>query len=226
MLKKILKTIYLRLLLHMPHDAIYAFHNVSSHPEVELTARKLDTEKFYDFVKRHGPYVSLREIEEGRLYARRAAITFDDGLEDVYTIAYPFLREQGIPFTAFVLTDKLDQPGYLTTSQLREMSFDPMVTIGSHGTDHSRFPQITEAELRHELQASKAKLEEVLGRPCDVVAYPFGAFDETTVRLAKEAGYTRAYAVKGRPLMKWQKRDPYGVPRLSIDDTTLVYYDH
>ena len=134
MLKRMLKRAYLHLLLRMPCDRIYAFHNVTSHPEIELTGRKLDTDKFKDFVLRHGPYVSLTALGRPEKPTGRAAITFDDGLADVYTIAYPFLKAQGIPFTAFVLTDKLDQPGYLTTAQLLELAADPLVTIGSHGT--------------------------------------------------------------------------------------------
>ena len=41
----------------------------------------------------------------------------------------------------------------------------------------------------------------------------------------REAGYTLAYAVKGRPLLKGNHNDPFTLPRLSIDDTTLEFYD-
>lgn len=226
MMKRMLKKLYLRLLLLLPHDCIYAFHNVSSHPAIELTGRKLDTEAFHDFIRRHGPYVSLEEMGQPKKPTSRSAVTFDDGLEDVYTIAYPFLKEMGIPFTIFVLTDKLDQPGYLTTAQLLELAKDPLVTIGSHGTDHTRLSKADKDKQRHELHASKEKLEELLGRPCWCFAYPFGAYNETTLELMRDAGYRLAYAVKGRPLLRDNHDDPYTIPRLSIDDTTLVFYDH
>lgn len=225
MLKRTLKKAYLNLLLHLPNDRIYAFHNVSSHPALELTGRKLDTAKFYDFVLRHGPYISLEEMGQPTRPGGKAAITFDDGLEDVYTIAYPFLKEKGIPFTAFVLTDKLDQPGYLTTAQLLELAADPLVTIGSHGTDHTRMGQADREKQRHELVDSKAALEKLLNRPCKYFAYPFGSYNETTLELVGEVGYTLAYAVKGRPLLRGNHNDPFTLPRLSIDDTTLEFYD-
>lgn len=225
MIKQVLKQAYLRILLRLPNDRIYAFHNVSSHPVVELTGRKLDTEKFYDFVRRHGPYVSLEEMGQPEKPQGRAAITFDDGLEDVYTIAYSFLKAQGIPFTAFVLTDKLDQSGYLTTAQLLELAADPLVTIGSHGTDHTRMGKASREKQLYELTVSKAKLEALLGKPCRYFAYPFGSYNETTLELAKGAGYDLIYAVKGRPLLRGNHDDPYTIPRLSIDDTTLKYYD-
>lgn len=226
MIKQLAKKLYLRLLLALPNDRIYAFHNLSSHPEIELTSRKFDTEAFYSFVKRHGPYISLEEMGQPKRPTGRAAITFDDGLEDVYTIAYPFLKSLSIPFTVFVLSDKLDQPGYLTTAQLLEIAEDPLVTIGSHGTDHTRLSRADEDKQRHELHASKEKLERLLSRPCRFFAYPFGAYNDTTLRLMADAGYELAYAVKGRPLLPGNHSDPYTIPRLSIDDSTLTYYDH
>lgn len=225
MLKRMLKRAYLHLLLRLPCDRIYAFHNVTSHPEIELTGRKLDTDKFKDFVLRHGPYVSLTALGQPDKPTGRAAITFDDGLADVYTIAYPFLKAQGIPFTAFVLTDQLDQPGYLTTAQLLELAADPLVTIGSHGTDHTRMGQADRAKQQHELSASRARIEALLGKPCEYFAYPFGSYNDTTLELMQSAGYTLAYAVKGRPLLRGNHDDPYTIPRLSIDDTTLEFYD-
>ncbi|MBQ8555347.1 MAG: polysaccharide deacetylase family protein [Clostridia bacterium] len=226
MIKRKLKALYLRLLFLLPHDNIYAFHNLSSHPALELTGRKLDTQAFYDFVRRHGPYVSLTDILASGNLSSKAAITFDDGLEDVYSIAYPFLTGQGIPFTAFILTDKLDQPGYLTTAQVVEMAQNPLVTIGSHGTDHTRLSAASPEKQRHELHASREKLQALLGRPCTLFAYPFGAYNQTTLALMKESGYRLACAVKGRPLLRGNHDDPYTIPRLSIDDTTLDLYDY
>lgn len=226
MLKPLLKKAYLRLLLLLPNDRIYAFHNVSSHPQIELTSRKLDTQAFYDFVRRHGPYISLEEMGQPKRPTGRAAITFDDGLEDVYTIAYPFLKSLSIPFTIFVLSDKLDHPGYLTTEQLLELADDPLVTIGSHGTDHTRMGRASEEKQQIELLLSKSKLELLLNRPCKFFAYPFGSYNETTLKLMQDAGYCLAYAVRGRPLLPGNHGNPYTLPRLSIDDSTLTYYDH
>ncbi|MBR4040439.1 MAG: polysaccharide deacetylase family protein [Clostridia bacterium] len=226
MVKSLLKKLCLRLLLMLPNDRIYAFHNVSSHPAIELTSRKLDTQAFFSFIRRHGPYIPLEEMGQPKRPSGRAAVTFDDGLEDVYTIAYPFLRQENVPFTIFVLSDKLDQPGYLTTAQLLELAKDPLVTIGSHGTDHTRLGRADRDKQRHELLASKEKLEALLGRPCLFFAYPFGSYNEITLELMRGAGYRLAYAVRGRPLLPGNHSDPYTIPRLSIDDSTLVYYDH
>ena len=42
---------------------------------------------------------------------RAVAITFDDGFENNYAVAYPILRERNIPFTVFVTTGLVGSPG-------------------------------------------------------------------------------------------------------------------
>lgn len=155
MIKDTLKRLYLGVLSHFPHNNIYEFHHVSSHPVVDLSPRKLDTEAFFRFVEKHGPYLSLEKLTGEKKLKRYAAITFDDGLEDVYTIAYPYLAQKGIPFTAFVLSGKIGQPGYLTKEQLLEMAANPLVTIGLHGVDHTKLSEVDEETQRREVEGSK-----------------------------------------------------------------------
>lgn len=224
MIKQWLKRAYLRLLYLFPHNNVYEFHHVSDHPAVDLSPRKIDTQRFYDFVERHGPYLSLADILSRKRFDRSAAITFDDGLEDVYTVAYPYLKKKGIPFTAFVLSAKIGQPGYITREQLLEMAADPLVTIGSHGTDHTKLSQADEKKQRVELFESKKQLEAITGLPCTYFAYSFGLYNDTTLRLIAEAGYARACAVKGRPLTARSVGDVYTIPRLSIENGTLRFY--
>ncbi len=225
MIRKELKKIFLRFLFLQPHNNIYEFHHVSRTPDIDLSPRKIDTDTFRRFVERHGPYVPLAEILCKKEMKHYAAITFDDGLEDVYTIAYPFLSQRRIPFTAFILSDKVGKPGYITRGQLAEMVTNPLVTIGSHGTDHTKLAQADEEKQRFELFESKKVIEGMTGRSCEYFAYPFGQYNDTTLRLMAEAGYVRACAVKGRPFTRKELGNAYTVPRLSIEDNTLQFYD-
>lgn len=224
MIKNTLKKAFLRVLFLQPHNNIYEFHHVSNHPAIDLSPRKIDTDRFYQFVEKHGPYVPLPEILNKKEMTRCAAITFDDGLEDVYTIAYSFLKKKGIPFTAFILSDKVGKPGYITREQLLEMAADPLVTIGSHGTDHTKLSQVDEKKQRIELIESKKTIESMTGKPCEYFAYPFGLYNDTTLRIMAEAGYTRACAVKGRAFTRKELRNTFTVPRLSIENGTLQFY--
>ena len=62
-------------------------------------------------------------------------ITFDDGLESVYTVAFPMMKARGIPGTVFVVTDKIGTSGHMTWEQLKEMQ-NAGWTIANHTSNH------------------------------------------------------------------------------------------
>ncbi len=47
----------------------------------------------------------LQEVRDGTLPRDSVAISFDDGFDSVYTVAYPLLRKYDVPATVFLLTD-------------------------------------------------------------------------------------------------------------------------
>jgi peptidoglycan/xylan/chitin deacetylase (PgdA/CDA1 family) len=61
-----------------------------------------------------------RRLAAGRgLPANIAAITIDDGYSDAHEIAFPILRERGLPAAMFVVTEFVDQKKWLWTDKLR-----------------------------------------------------------------------------------------------------------
>ena len=94
-----------------PTSDIYMFHHVTMTPEVARSCCKLDTEDFVHFLDQKRDYVSLDALTDDKRYPRKAAITFDDGLEDTFTVAYPILRRGQIPFSVFVLSHQGGPPG-------------------------------------------------------------------------------------------------------------------
>lgn len=67
-------------------------------------------ERHIDFLARHFTFVSPDEVGEaarqGRPFEKPvAAITFDDGYEDVYELGVPILKRKGIPAAVFVVSD-------------------------------------------------------------------------------------------------------------------------
>ena len=84
-----------------PCSDIYMFHHVTTRPE-KLLSLTLETEAFLRFLDRPHTYAPLTQVMEDKHYPGLSAVTFDDGLRDAYTIAYPALKERNIPFTLFV----------------------------------------------------------------------------------------------------------------------------
>jgi peptidoglycan/xylan/chitin deacetylase (PgdA/CDA1 family) len=64
-------------------------------------------------------YVAARLVEGRRLPPRIAVLTIDDAYSDVYEVAFPILRERGVPATVFVVTDFAERKTWLWTDKLR-----------------------------------------------------------------------------------------------------------
>jgi peptidoglycan/xylan/chitin deacetylase (PgdA/CDA1 family) len=88
----------------LPEEEASGFYN----PYLALTPQSF--ENFLAFLSQHFRVQTLAELV-GQLHAqapgglRRCALTFDDGWEDNYRVAWPILRRFGMPATIFVTTD-------------------------------------------------------------------------------------------------------------------------
>lgn len=126
---------------------------------------------------------------------RAIAITFDDGFRDNLTVALPLLEKFDLPMTLFVVAGFVDSDGYLSEEELQEISKHPLISIGSHGLWHRHFNRITLDEARFELKESRRLLEDTIGKPVDLVAWPYGECSAEVEQLAGECGYRAGWAV-------------------------------
>jgi len=142
---------------------------------------------------------------EKQIPERSALITIDDGYNCAYHIAWPILKEFGYPFTFFVYTNYIDVGGRsITWDQLREMQSQG-VEIGSHSVSHDNMVRPKRNKgvdytewLREEFRKSKAIIEEHLGVPVRVFAYPYGIQNETVRLEGLDAGYEVLFTVAGK----------------------------
>jgi peptidoglycan/xylan/chitin deacetylase (PgdA/CDA1 family) len=141
--------------------------------------------------------------------AKTVVITFDDGCRSVLELALPILSRLGLVATVFVVTayvgrdEPMSWPGvdqWLGTEHEHELvSLSPEQVsrlldagweVGSHTRTHPRLATVDDARLRDELRRSREECEELFGRPCHAIAYPYGDSDGRVVAAAKEAGYS------------------------------------
>ena len=110
-------------------------------------------------------------------------LTFDDGFADVYTGAWPLLRERGLPFTVYLATKFVGRTMHwegstardtgapaLSWDQLAEMVGTGLCSVGNHTHSHVRPEDLDEAELE---LCSTAVLGG-LGVVPEHFAYPWG----------------------------------------------------
>lgn len=101
--------------------------------------------------------------------------------------------------------------------QLRALSGHG-VAIGAHTVHHPQLPTLDYAAQVREIADSRAALERVSGAPVTQLAYPFGAFDDTTAAAAVEAGMTGAFTCEPRILSASDSR--HRLPRLDPQESS------
>ncbi|NQT24450.1 polysaccharide deacetylase family protein [candidate division KSB1 bacterium] len=67
---------------------------------------------------------------------RRVMLTFDDGTEDLYRIAFPILREFDMKAVAFISPFWIDQTGLVSWNQIQEMHESGVIDFQSHSYSH------------------------------------------------------------------------------------------
>ena len=161
----------------------------------EAFARQLTTLKYEGyqtyFVK------DIPDILDGKITvsSKSAVLTFDDGYEDFYTVAFPILKKNYIRATVFIVNDFIGRKGFLTKDQVKEIIDSDLVEIGAHTLDHAYLKNMSPTAAKRQIFESKRQLEESFGINVKTFAYPYGAFDEKTIDLVKEASYSAAVSV-------------------------------
>jgi peptidoglycan/xylan/chitin deacetylase (PgdA/CDA1 family) len=120
---------------------------------------------------------------------RRFILTFDDGhRSDV--LAAAALTARGYRAISYVPCDHIGKPGYMSIAEIRNLARENF-GIGSHGLTHTPLTTKPDNVLREELQLSRQKLEDLLGREVVDLAIPFGRYDGRVIATALEIGFTR-----------------------------------
>lgn len=119
------------------------------------------------------------------------AVTFDDGYKDNLSVAAPILEKYKIPFTLFATTSYIRRGSYpfMSETELRTLSENPLVTIGSHGVSHTSFTDCDDRQLRSELESSKHYLEDLTGKEISMISYPHGRVNKRVKDYVEKAGY-------------------------------------
>jgi peptidoglycan/xylan/chitin deacetylase (PgdA/CDA1 family) len=135
--------------------------------------------------------LSLSELLDGwekgaSLPARPLVLCFDDGFANLLDHGVPLLRELGFGASIFAVVDycggnndwpsqpaRIPRLPLLSLANLRDLVSGGF-EVGCHSSTHPRLLRTADEDAELEIVASKHRLEDGLGRPVRVFAYPYG----------------------------------------------------
>ena len=222
---------------------VYTCHNVVPLPAGKEERGTVDLKSFLQqlrWLKRLGvrfiPLSDLQAWLEGKkdIPKRAAVLTFDDALISIVEHVFPYLEQQSIPITIFVIAGLIGRESnfssrapaprrrHLDFGQIKRLLNTGLVEIGAHGYHHVDFTRIDGDQLRQELHEAKGLLEKSFGVEVPYLAYPWGNTTETVSQQAKAAGYRLAFTTRKKKLVS-RNVDPFRLPRVSWGRRTTFF---
>ncbi|OGY19015.1 MAG: hypothetical protein A2784_00340 [Candidatus Chisholmbacteria bacterium RIFCSPHIGHO2_01_FULL_48_12] len=153
------------------------------------------------------------------LPAKPVLLTFDDAYADFAAYTAPILQEFGFPATVFTPTGLLDNPDYLSWSDLSRLSGN--FHFGNHTWSHKNVAATIEV-IRNEISLADTQLANRGFNFPKTFAYPYGLANANAQAVLQDLGYQLAFTTQpGRVLCTKQR---LALPRLRIGNSPLTNY--
>lgn len=155
-------------------------------------------------------------IMEGQAAApdKPVLLTFDDGYVDNHSTVMPLLSKLGFPATLFMSPGVMDDKRFINWDQaadLRDNGWD----IHPHGMTHPYLTKLTAEEQAYEIMEARKQIEEKLGVTADVFCYPYGQYNNATLKILKDNGFRYAFTIdQGKTT---PKQHPYKLKRVFVN---------
>ncbi len=193
---------------------VLVYHRFGPVVADSMTVTTAVFESHLKYLAEHGyTVIPLRRLvdyyrgKQPRPPLRSVAITVDDGHRSVYTAMLALVKKYRIPVTLFLYPSAISNAAYaMTWDQLRELKRTGLFDFQSHSYWHPNFkiekrrlkPAEYDKFVDMQLRKSKDRVEKELGGKVDLLAWPFGIYDDELAAKAKEAGYVAAFTIERR----------------------------
>jgi len=108
----------------------------------------------------------------------------------------------------------------LTWEQIREMSKDPLVEIGAHTIHHHALNKLPESIVQNEIEGSRDKIENEIGKKVEHFCYPFGGAKEAGEReftIVKDCGFKTSTTTRMANIFPEHKNLLERLPRIAVN---------
>ena len=146
---------------------------------------------------------------------KKILITIDDAFSSFYEVAWPYLKENKIPFILFVSTKTVGKNGYMNWEQIKVLEKEKNVYIGNHSHSHDYLVDLEKEDFVKDINKSNKIFINNLGYNPIFFSYPFGEY----------SNYIKKYISKNFQFSFGQhsglidiNKDRYELPRFPINE--------
>ena len=146
---------------------------------------------------------------------KKILITIDDAFLSFYENAWPFLKENQIPFILFTSTDFIGKKGYMNIDQLREVEKESFAYLGNHSHMHEYMVTFDFNKFTNDIDRSIEIFNNLFNYNPIFFSYPFGEYS------LEQKNYISSkfeYAFGQHSGVIDLNKDPYELPRFPINE--------
>lgn len=157
---------------------------------------------------------------EKQLPSKSIILSFDDGYEDFYTVAYPILKEFNAHATIFLPTGLVGNNDYLKWDQVSEMASSGLIYIANHTWSHHSISDIK--SIDSEIGTAHSQLTDRSLNSAKSFAYPYGTYSYAAEVKLSNLGYSSAFTTQYGKILCKQKR--FALPRIRVGNGSFSAY--
>ena len=102
----------------------------------------------------------------------------------------------------------------MTRAEVGELIASGIVDVGGHTRSHPMLSKLNAERKREEIDLCRRDCRDIVGRTPATFAYPHGDYDQESIDLVREIGFT--LACTSQPALVWPETNPLTTPRIAV----------
>ncbi len=160
----------LSLMYHRFNENKYPSTNI----QMDVFKKQIEIIKKKNY-KLYNPKEFVKDFNKPKL-KKKILITIDDAFTSFYENAWPYLKENKIPFILFVSTEPIGKNGYMTWDQIKEVEKEDFAFIGNHSHSHEYMVNYDLKKFKKDIEKSITIFKKEMGYNPIFFSYPFGEY--------------------------------------------------
>ena len=160
----------LSLMYHRFNENKYPSTNI----RMNIFKEQINTIKELNY-KFYNPKYFINKFSEPKK-EKEILITIDDGFKSFYNEAWPYLKENEIPFILFISTEPVGRNGYMNWDEIKEIEKSKIGFIGHHSHTHEYLIDMDYKDFVNDIETASKIFEKELGYIPQIFSYPFGEY--------------------------------------------------